>query len=282
MALVGRSVLDARASLWMLPAIGILAVAYFYPLLHVLSVSVTEPHLGLGNYSGLLADAGAQRIIWTTIRISLLATAIALVLGYIVAYAMVMGSARRRALMFVCVMIPFWISILVRAFAWILLLRAEGLVNNTLIALHLIDDPLDLIYNEFGVMVGTIHYMVPVAVLTLYGQMEGIDRRLLRAARGLGAGPFFAFRTVFLPLSLPGIVAATILIFINGIGFFIIPALLGGGKTLMLAEYIGLLITTTVNWGLGTTLATVLVLLVLALLFVMSRFVDLRRALGGT
>jgi putative spermidine/putrescine transport system permease protein len=178
--------------------------------------------------------------------------------------------------------VPFWISILVRAFAWILLLRAEGLINNLLIALHVIDDPLDLLYNEFGVIVGTIHYMIPIAVLTLYGQMEGIDRRLLTAARGLGAGPFFAFRTVFLPLSIPGIVAATILIFINGIGFFIIPALLGGGKTLMLAEYIGLLITTTVNWGLGTTLATVLVLIVLGLLFTMSRFVNLRRALGGT
>jgi putative spermidine/putrescine transport system permease protein len=282
MTLLGRSVVKLKPALWMLPAIVILLVAYFYPLIHVLSVSLTEPRLGFGNYTGLISDSGAQHIIWTTLRISLTATLIAVILGYVVAYAMVMGSKRRRAFMFVCVMVPFWISILVRAFAWILLLRAEGLINNLLIALHVIDDPLDLLYNEFGVIVGTIHYMIPIAVLTLYGQMEGIDRRLLTAARGLGAGPFFAFRTVFLPLSIPGIVAATILIFINGIGFFIIPALLGGGKTLMLAEYIGLLITTTVNWGLGTTLATVLVLIVLGLLFTMSRFVNLRRALGGT
>ena len=270
-----------RASLWMMPAVVILATTYFYPLFNVLSISLTEPRLGLGNYTGLLEDAGAQRIVETTLRISITATIIAVVLGYVVAYAMVMGKRRRRVLMFACVMVPFWISILVRTFAWILLLRTEGLINNLLIAVHLIDDPIDMLYNEFGVMVGTIHYMVPIAVLTLHGQMQGIDRHLVTAARGLGAGPIFAFRTVFLPLSIPGIVAATVLIFINGIGFFIIPALLGGGKTLMLAEYIGLLITTTVNWGLGTSLATILVLIVLALLVLMSRFVNVRRSFGG-
>ena len=266
---------------WMMPAVLILAVAYFYPLFNVLSTSVTDPRPGFGNYTGLLSDAGAQRIIWTTLRISLTATFVAVVLGYVVAYAMVTGSKRRRVLMFACVMIPFWISVLVRTFAWILILRTEGLINNFLIWLHVIDDPIDLLYNELGVLIGTVHYMVPIATLTLYGQMEGIDRRLLTAARGLGAGPLFAFWAVFLPLSVPGIVAAVVLIFINGIGYFIIPALLGGGKTLMLAEYIGLLITTTVNWGLGTTLATVLVMIVLALLFLMSRVVDVRRSFGG-
>ena len=276
-----RSRPGLEASFWMLPAVLILAVTYFYPLLHVLSTSLTEPRPGFGNYTGLIADTGAQRIIWTTIRISLTATFISVVLGYLVAYVMVVGSKRRSVMMFACVMVPFWISILVRSFAWILLLRTEGIINNLLIALHVIDDPIDMLYSEVSVLIGTVHYMIPIAVLTLYGQMEGIDRRLLTAARGLGAGAFFAFRTVFLPLSVPGIAAATVLIFINGIGYFIIPALLGGGKTLMLAEYIGLLITTTVNWGVGTALATVLVMIVLALLFVMSRFVDVRRSLGG-
>ena len=271
-----------QASLWTLPALLILAVTYFYPLVHVLSTSLTEPTPGLGNYTGLASDFNAQRIIFTTLRISLTATFVSVVLGYVVAYAMVTGSRRFRLLIFACVMVPFWISILVRTFAWILILRSEGLINNALVALHVIDDPIDMLYSEFGVLVGTIHYMIPIAVLTMYGQMEGIDRRLLTAARGLGAGPLFAFRTVFLPLSQPGLVAATVLIFINGIGYFIIPALLGGGKTLMLAEYIGLLITTTVNWGLGTALATVLVMIVMALLFVMSRFVDIRRSLGRT
>ena len=277
----GRLRRTVQGSGWMMPAVLILAVTYFYPLFNVLSTSVTDPRPGFGNYTGLLSDTGAQRIIWTTLRISLTATFIAVVLGYVVAYAMVTGSKRRRGLMFVCVMVPFWISVLVRTFAWILILRTEGLVNNLLIWLHVIDDPIDLLYNELGVLIGTVHYMVSIAALTIYGQMEGIDRRLLTAARGLGAGPFFAFRAVFLPLSVPGIVAAVVLIFINGIGYFIIPALLGGGKTLMLAEYIGLLITTTVNWGLGTTLATVLVLIVLSLLLLMSRVIDVRRSFGG-
>ncbi|MDX7951753.1 ABC transporter permease [Lichenihabitans sp. Uapishka_5] len=271
-----------RAALWMLPAVLLLLITYFVPLLDVLTTSVTEPRPGLNNYAGLLTDTGAQRIILTTLRISLTATLIAVGLGYLVAYAMVTGSPRRRVVMFACVMVPFWISILVRTFAWILLLRTEGIVNNGLITLHLIDDPLDMLYSETGVLIGTVHYMVPIAAMTLYGQMEGIDQRLITAARGLGAGPVFAFRTVFLPLSLPGIAAASVLIFIGGIGYFIVPALLGGGKTLMLAEYIGLLITTTVNWGLGTALATVLVAIVLMLLFAVSRLVDIRRAFGST
>lgn len=271
----------ARETAWLLPALLLLAAAYFYPVAQVLLTSVFEPRPGLENYARIAADGGVQRILLTTFRISLVATIVSVLLGYIVAYAMVSGSSSRRAVMFVGVMVPFWISILVRAFAWVVLLRTEGVINNVLIALHVIDDPIDMLYNEFGVLVGMVHCMVPVAVLTLYGQMEGIDRRLLVAARGLGAGPLYAFRRVFLPLSLPGIAAAAVLIFIGAIGFYIVPALLGGGKTLMLAEYISILITETVNWGSGTALATVLIALVFALLFVASRFVDLRRAFGG-
>lgn len=267
--------------LWLVPALLLLGGGYFYPLSQVLVTSVTEPHPGLGNYLHVAQDGGVRRILLTTLRISLVSTTLSVLLGYAVAYAMVTGSGRRKAIMFVGVMVPLWISILVRAFAWVVLLRTEGIVNNVLLAVHLIDEPLDLIYNELGVVIGTVQCLVPFAVLTIYGQMEGIDRRLPTAARGLGAGPFYAFRHVFLPLSLPGVAAAFVLNFINAVGYFIIPALLGGGKILMVAEFVSLLVIRTVNWGTGTALATMLIAVVFALLFMASRFIDLRRMFGG-
>ena len=263
------------------PALILLCVLYFYPLLTVLRVSVVEPHQGFDNYVALATSSGLRRVFVTTLRISTITTVVSVTIGYLIAYLMVGCSEGRRKLMFVCVLVPFWISVLVRAFAWVVLLRAGGLVNTLLLQMHLIREPLDLLYNEFGVVVGMVHYMVPIAVLTLYGQLTGIDRRLMMAAEGLGADPFYAFRRVFLPLSIPGIVAASILIFISSLGFYIVPALLGGGKTLMVAEYISILITETVNWGLGTTMASTLVVITLVLIFILSRFVDLRRAFGG-
>jgi len=266
---------------WLLPAMIILLLVYLLPLVQVIAISVLEPSIGFGNYKNLLLDEELRRIFWTTFRISGLTTVISVALGYVVAFAMVNSTPRMFRLMLICVLIPFWISVLVRAFAWMTLLRSGGLVNQTLIGVGLIDEPLDLIYNEFGVVLGMVHYMVPLAVLTLYGQMSGIDPRLAIAARGLGAGPWYAFRRIFLPLSLPGIAAACILIFISGLGFYIVPALLGGGRTLMLAEYVSLMISTTVNWGQGTAMASTLAILVLLLMFLLSRIVDLRRVFGG-
>jgi putative spermidine/putrescine transport system permease protein len=272
----------ARAAwVWTVPALLILCFLYLYPLINVLGISVVEPHPGLGNYAMLAASPGIRRVFWTTFRISTTATVLSVGLGYVVAYAMVHASSRHARLMLVCVLVPFWISVLVRAFAWVVLLRSEGVVNTALFDLGVIGQPLKLVYNETGVLVGTVHYMVPLAILTLYGQLSGIDQRLTMAARGLGAGPWFAFRRIFLPLSVPGIAAAAILVFIFGLGFYIIPALLGGGKTLMLAEYVSVLITETLNWGLGMAMASTLMVLALLLLLVASRVIDLRRVFGA-
>ncbi|UUZ69071.1 ABC transporter permease [Polaromonas sp. P2-4] len=264
-----------------MPALLLLTLVYFYPLFQVLAVSFIEPTPGLGNYARLLNDPDKQRVFLTTFRISAITTLVSVLVSYAVSFIMVHSSGRRLKLVLVCVMVPFWISVLVRAFAWMVLLRTTGVINTLLQALGIISEPLDLIYNEFGVVVGMVHYMVPVATLTLYGQMKGIDKRLMAAARGLGAGGFYSFRRIFLPLSIPGIAAAAILIFISALGFFIIPVLLGGGKTLMLAEYISMLILQTTNWGLGTAMASVLVVLTFLLIFILSRVVDLRRVFGG-
>jgi putative spermidine/putrescine transport system permease protein len=274
---------NARRTYWafVLVPLAILACFYFYPLFKVLWLSVTVPAPGLGNYERLLASEAIQRILLTTLRICLVTTAVALLLGYAIAYAMMQARPSTRLWMLFIVLLSFWLSVLVRGFAWITLLQSRGVVNSALMALGVIDSPLPLARNEFGVVLGMVHYLVPYAVLPIWANMQGIDPRLVPAARGLGASRFGAFWRVFLPLSLPGIVSAGILLFIFSLGFYITPALLGGGKTVMIAEYIAVQILDTLNWGVGSMLAGALLLAVIAILAVLSRFANLREVFGA-
>lgn len=273
-----------RAVYWVLaaPALALILVLYVFPILRVLWISFAEPTLGLQNYRLLLTSAAIHHIVWTTTRICLLTTAITMVGGYAVAYALVHVSERQRQWMFFCVLLPFWVSVLVRAFAWVTLLRPNGVLNSALLALGVIDSPLTLVRNEFGVIVGMVHYMLSYAILPLFANMQGIDRRLIAAARGLGAGPFMAYRRVFLPLSMPGIVSAAVLVFVFSLGFYITPAILGGGKTVMIAEYISANIRDNLRWGLATMLASTLLVTVFVTLGLMSRLVDVRKLFGAT
>lgn len=265
-----------------LPGLALMVGFYTYPLLRVLWVSITEPAPGFANYA-LLWTSPTVRAVWTTTaRIGVVTSVVTLLAGYVVAYAMVHVRDGPQRWMLFCVLLTFWLSVLVRAFAWVMLLRRDGVVNSALLGLGLAERPLALVHNEVGVVVGMVHYMLPYAILPLYANMQGIDRRFEAAARGLGATPLATFWRVFLPLSLPGIVAASVLVFVFSLGFFVTPAILGGGKTTMIAEYIGFQITQTLRWGLATMLATTLLVTVLLLIALMSRFVGLRRLFGAT
>nr|WP_232474586.1 ABC transporter permease [Roseomonas rubea] len=257
-----------------------MVVFYIAPIVQVLAISVTEPEPGLGNYERLFTSGAVQRVILTTLRICVITTALALLLGYAIAYAITLATPQAQGWWILAVLVPLWISVLVRAFAWVTLLRRQGLVNNTLMEAGLITEPLPLVWNEFGIVVGMVHYMVPFAVLPMLASMKEIDPRLLAAARGLGASRGAVFRRVFLPLSLPGVIAAGVLVFIFSLGFYITPAILGGGKTLMVAEWIGLQILDLIRWGLGTMMATMLVVAILVTPAIFSRIVDLRRIFG--
>ncbi len=273
----------AGAGWWwlILPAFLLLVVFYIAPIVQVLAISVTEPEPGFGNYERLFTSGAVQRVILTTLRICVITTALALLLGYAIAYAITLATPWAQGWWILAVLVPLWISVLVRAFAWVTLLRRQGLVNNTLMEAGLISEPLPLVWNEFGIIVGMVHYMVPFAVLPMLASMKEIDPRLLAAARGLGASRGAVFRRVFLPLSLPGVIAAGVLVFIFSLGFYITPAILGGGKTLMVAEWIGLQILDLIRWGLGTMMATMLVVAILVTLAIFSRIVDLRRIFGA-
>jgi putative spermidine/putrescine transport system permease protein len=263
------------------PAVGLLVAAYVLPVIGILVLSVTDPVPGLGNYERLISSDTIHRVLWNTARVCVITTVLSMLGGFLLAYAMVnVGSGARQALLF-AVLVPFWLSVLVRAFAFVMLLRREGPVNQALMGLGLIAAPLQLSRNEFGVVVGMVHYMLPYAVLPMLANMAGQDRRLVAAARGLGAGAWTTFRRIELPLSLPGIIAAGILVFVFSLGFYITPAILGGGRLIMLAEYISFNVLQNVRWGLATMLAASLLLFVFLLLGLLSRIADLGRLFGA-
>ncbi len=261
--------------------LAILAVLYLYPLGTVLWLSVTEPRPGLQNFARLTESAALQRILWNTARISIITTVVALIAGYAIAYALVHMQGTRRTIMLAGLLASFWLSVLIRSFAWLTLLQSRGVINSSLMGIGVIDAPLPLVRNEFGVILGMVHYMIPYAALPIFASMASMDQRLVPAARSLGAGGWQAFRRVFLPLSLPGVLSAAVLCFIFSLGFYVTPALLGGGRVIMVAEYIAVQIQETLNWGLGTMLATTLLLSVLLLLAAVSRLVDMRTLFGA-
>ncbi|MCB2131440.1 MAG: ABC transporter permease, partial [Rhodobacteraceae bacterium] len=166
-------------------------------------------------------------------------------------------------------------------FSWLMLLGRKGLVNETLLNIGLIAQPIEFMRNELGVLIGMVHYMIPYAVLPLLASMQNIDTRVLSASRSLGATGTQTFWRVYLPLTKPGLVAASLLVFILSLGFYVTPAILGGGKVLMVAEYISVQILVTLRWGTAAMLAALMLFGVLALLFLMSRFMKLSTVFGG-
>jgi putative spermidine/putrescine transport system permease protein len=267
--------------LMVLPLVVLVAAFYGWPLVNILRLSVTDPSPGLGNYAALFSDPALAKLIWTTLRICAITTVLSVMGGYLLAYVMTHASADRRNWMLMLVMMSFWISVLVRAFAWLMLLGRNGLLNSVLVRAGIVAEPLELVRNELGVLIGMVHYMIPYATLPLLANMQGIDPRLASASRSLGAGPLYGFVRIFLPLTVPGIVAASLLVFIVSLGFYVTPAILGGGKVLMIAEYVSVQVLITLQWGTASMLATLLLIGVFALLFVLSRFMKVSQAFGA-
>ena len=268
-------------TLLLLPALLLASVFYFYPLAQVIWISVTDPAPGLGNYALLGVSPSIDRVLLTTLRICAMTVAITLGLSYLVAYVLTQSGPRTRRLMTLGVVLPLWVSVLVRSFAWIALLRREGVINTALLGAGIIAKPLPMMWNEFGVTLGMVHTMLPYGILPLAAHMATLDPALAAAARGMGASSWQAFRLVFLPLSLPGLIGAGVLVAIFSLGFYVTPVLLGGGHILMVAEYISIQILEVLRWGIGTMLATTLVAAIFLLLAALSRVVDLRQLFGA-
>ena len=265
----------------MIPAALLFVAVYLYPLSRIVAWSFFTPRFGLAQYRAIFAEPAYLTAFVNTLDLTVTVTLATLVLGYPVAYLMTTVSPRVRTIVLACVLVPFWTSILVRTFAWIVLLGRNGLVNRALEALGLISTPLVLIHNRLGVEIGMVHVLLPLMILPLYSVMVRIDPAWLRAARSLGARPRQVFLHVFLPLSLPGIMAGAALVFLSAIGFFVTPALLGGPKQITIAMLIDLMINDLLNWGFGAALALVLLVVVTVLFVLFQRALRVDRVWGG-
>lgn len=276
-----RTPLEAGYWLLVLPALALMLALYVYPLLEIFWISVSEPAPGLSNYQKLLGSGSIGRIALTTLRVCVETTCITVLLGYLVAYAMAHVGHRQLRVMMVFVLLPFWMSVLIRAFAWVMLLRTEGVINSGLTSLGVVEEPLRLVRNEVGVVIGMVHFMLPLAILPIFANLSTINPVYVAAARGLGASAAQSFRIVYLPMSKPGIAAATLLVFVFSLGFFVTPAILGGGRVVMISEYISIQIQELLRWGLGAALSMTLLACTFIVLAVAARLIDLRKVFGA-
>jgi putative spermidine/putrescine transport system permease protein/spermidine/putrescine transport system permease protein len=224
-------------------------------------------NFSLEHYQRMWEQPSYARTFVTTFKVSLLTTGICILLGYPLAYFLSELPKRAATLCMVAVLLPLWTSLLVRTYAWLVLLQRRGLINNWGIELGLWDEPLTLVHNLAGTLVGMVHVMLPFLVLPLYSAMRAIDRNYLRAAANLGAGPLRSFWMVFFPLALPGLTTGALIVFILCLGFYVTPAVLGGGKVIMVSSRIANDIEIFFNWGAASALGVVLLLLTALLIF---------------
>ena len=264
------------------PAVALVLVTMALPVawLFGLSFLADDGSLSLVHYRRLIEQPSYARIFMATFNVSLLTTAICIVLGYPLSYVLSQLPRRAANLCLIAVMLPFWTSLLVRTYAWLVLLQRQGLVNAWGMRLGLWDEPLALVHNLSGTLIGMVHIMLPFLVLPVLGTMRSIDQDCVKAAANLGASPIRAFWSVFFPLSLPGLFAGALIVFIICLGFYVTPAVLGGGKVIMVSNQIASDIELFFNWGAASALGVVLLVLTLLFLYIASRITRLEHVLG--
>jgi len=218
-----------------------------------------------------------RSVLVRTLWISAMVTLICLVLGYPVAYVIASQPPGRAAVLLFLVLLPFWTSLLVRTVAWVVLLQREGVLNSLFLSLGIVNEPLKMIFNRFAVYVAMVHVLLPFMVLPIYAVMRSIPPTYVRAATSLGAKPFTAFRRVYVPQTLPGIAAGCLMVFIQALGYYITPALVGGADDQMISYFIAFYASRTVNWGMAAALSIMLLAATLALYAVYNRLVGVER-----
>ncbi|NNE21537.1 MAG: ABC transporter permease [Rhizobiales bacterium] len=265
------------------PALFLVTIIMVLPVvwLFYLSFLNDDGAFSFEHYQRMLDGKSYARIFWTTFQVSFLTTLICAVIGYPLAYFLAQLPRRAAAICMVTVLLPFWTSLLVRTYAWLVLLQRKGLINTWAIDLGLWDTPIKIVHNLNGTLIGMVHIMLPFLVLPVYGSMKAIDANFVKAAANLGARPTQAFWKVFFPLSLPGLFAGALIVFVLCLGFFVTPAVLGGGRVIMVSMSITDKIELFFNWGAASALGVVLLVLTLGTLFIASRLLKLDKILGG-
>ena len=263
---------------YLVPALLLIAIFFVAPVLMLLMRSVLEPEPGLQNYATLLGSTTYLRIFLNTFIVAGVVTIISIVIGYPVAWLLAIMPEKWSRLVLAIIILSMWTNLLARTYAWMVLLQRTGVINKTLIGLGLIDKPLPLVNNLVGVTIGMTYIMLPFVILPLMGVIRSIDPAILRAAALCGANRLQCFTRVLLPLSLPGIAAGALMVFVMSLGYFVTPALLGGTSNMMLAELVAQFVQSLVNWGMGGAAALVLLVVTLALYAVQLRYFNPNKA----
>lgn len=255
------------------PGVLIVALTYLAPLARLVGLSFSSPTGLFTAYAHLLGDDIYARVFANTFFIAIVVTLLALLIAYPVAFALTRLSRRWRGVLFACVLLPLWISVLVRTFSWMLLLERNGPLNRLVMASGLADQPLSLLFNHTAVVIGMVHVLLPYAVLPIYAALVRIDPGLLQASEGLGASRMTTFLRVLFPLSLRGVATATTFTFLLSLGFFVTPALLGGSSSLTLSMLIDSFVSDRLDWPLAAAASVVLLVAALVVVAVAARFV---------
>ncbi|MBV9138954.1 MAG: ABC transporter permease [Hyphomicrobiales bacterium] len=256
-----------------------IAVFFVFPTAWMIWQSFAER--GLQPYAAILTSPIYLKVLMTTLKICVITTIGCLILGYPVAYVLTIAKPRTRAILLILVVLPYWLDFIVRSYSWMILLGRHGLINQLIMGMGLSRSSLPMLYNLFSVSIGMIQILLPLTILTLFSTMIRIDRRLIDAATIHGASPWHAFLTVFLPLSLPGVYAACLLLFVSALGFYVTPALLGGPEQTMISQTIMVIASDLLDWPLASAAGVLLLIVTTSLLLVYSRFFRLDRMLGG-
>jgi ABC-type spermidine/putrescine transport system permease subunit I len=274
-----------RTLLLLLPAMAMLVLMFFVPMVLFFVRTFMEFQGGTAEFlaqaRSLLFSQPYLTALATTNWVALIVTVAVLLIGYPIAYYLTSATGPSVSVVVLAIVLPYFTSIIVRTFSWMVLLGEHGLVNDTLRAIGVISEPLPLMYNRLGVLIGMSYVLLPYMVLTLYAAMRGIDTSLLRAAAGLGAGGFYTFRRVYFPLSLHGVLSGALIVYILSIGYFITPALMGGQHDIMVAMLIDRELEVAVDWPSAALMSLSLLVVTLALYAIYYRVTDVRRLIGA-
>lgn len=250
---------------WLTPTLALLVLFFVLPVLGLLLRSVTEPELGLRHYAELIGTWTYAKVLYNTLLVATIVTVITVVLGFPVAWLMAIVPGRWSRLIMGVLLLSMWTNLLVRTYAWMVLLQRTGFINQTLMKWGLISEPLALVNNLTGVAIGMSYIMLPFLVLPLHATIKSLDPATLRAAATCGASRWQAFWLVLWPLALPGVASGALMVFVMSLGYFVTPALLGGTSHMMLAELIAQLVQSLLNWGLAGAASLVLLVITLGL-----------------
>ena len=266
-----------------LPAIFVIALVVILPVGWLFYLSFVDGHgsFSLEHYQKMVEYKSYARVFITTFKVSALTTLLCIVLGYPIAYFLAALPSRWSGIFMLAVLLPFWTSLLVRTYAWLVLLQRKGLLNDLAIQIGLWDSPVKLVHNMTGTLIGMAHIMLPFLVLPLYGAMKKIEPDMMQAASNLGASPVRAFFSIYLPLSVSGLVAGALIVFVLCLGFYVTPAVLGGGRVVMVATQITAILEHQFDWGAASALGVVLLLATVLVLYLAGRFFKFDTALFG-